>query len=158
MKVHRGEPEGRGRRVAIVVARFNQVVTEKLLEGATSALRRYGVADEDVEVAWTPGAFEIPLVAKRVAATDGFDAVICLGAVVRGETAHFDLVAAECAAGVRRVALETEVPCILGVLATDTMEQALARAGGEHGNKGWEAATAALEMAGLLGLLPKREG
>jgi 6,7-dimethyl-8-ribityllumazine synthase len=150
--------EGRGRRFAVVVARFNGVVTEQLLTGALSAFQRHGVADEDVEVAWTPGAFEIPLVARRLAESDQFDGVVCLGAIIRGETPHFDYVAAEAARGIGGVGLETGVPCIFGVLTTDTMEQALDRAGGKHGNKGWEAATAAIEMAGLLDSLPKREG
>ncbi|HWC31929.1 MAG TPA: 6,7-dimethyl-8-ribityllumazine synthase [Actinomycetota bacterium] len=157
MTVHEGEISGRGRRIATVVSRFNDVVTSRLLEGALTALRRHGVADDDVVVAWTPGAFEIPLAAKALAASGEFDAVICLGAVVRGETAHFDYVAGEAASGVQRVALETGVPCIFGVLTTDTLEQALDRAGGKHGNKGWEAASSALEMAGLLDALPKRE-
>ncbi len=157
MTVHEGELSGRGRRFAVVVARFNDVVTSRLLEGALAALRRHGVSNEDVDVAWTPGAFEIPLVAKRLADSGGFDAVICLGAVIRGETAHFEYVAGEAASGIQRVALETGVPCIFGVLAAETLEQALDRAGGKHGNKGWEAATSALEMAGLLDVLPKRE-
>ena len=157
MTVHEGELSGRGRRFAVVVARFNDVVTSRLLEGALAALRRHGVPDDDVDVAWTPGAFEIPLVAKRLAESGGFDAVIALGAVVRGETAHFDYVAGEAASGIQRVALETGVPCTFGVLTTETLEQALERAGGKHGNKGWEAATSALEMAGLLDVLPKRE-
>jgi 6,7-dimethyl-8-ribityllumazine synthase len=158
MRVHEGSLEARGRRFAVVVSRFNEVVTGPLLEGAMAALRRHGVADEDVEVAWAPGAFELPLVARRLAETDRFDAVVCLGAVIRGETAHFDHVAGQCAAGIQRVALDTGVPCIFGVLTTDSMAQALDRAGGKHGNKGWESATAAIEMAGLLESLPKREG
>jgi 6,7-dimethyl-8-ribityllumazine synthase len=139
----------------VAVSRFNEVITARLLEGALAAFRHHGVSDDDVEVAWTPGAFELPLVAKRLARSEGFDAVVCLGAVVRGETAHFDYVAGECARGIQQVALDTGVPCVFGVLTTDTMAQALDRAGGEHGNKGWEAATAAVEMAGLLDELPK---
>jgi 6,7-dimethyl-8-ribityllumazine synthase len=150
--------EGRGRRFAVAVARFNDVVTSRLLEGALSAFRRHGVADDDVDVVWTPGAFELPLTAKRLAASERFDGVVCLGAVIRGETAHFDYVAGECARGIQQVALDTGVPCIFGVLTTDTLEQAIDRAGGKHGNKGWDAATAAMEMAGLLDELPKREG
>jgi 6,7-dimethyl-8-ribityllumazine synthase len=156
--VHEGMLEGRGRRFAVAVARFNEVVTSRLLEGALSAFRRHGVADDDVDVAWTPGAFELPLTAKRLAASERFDGVVCLGAVIRGETAHFDYVAGECARGIQQVALGTGVPCIFGVLTTDTLEQAIDRAGGKHGNKGWDAATAAMEMAGLLDELPKREG
>jgi len=156
--VWRGEPVGHGRRVAVVVARFHEVVTSKLLAGALDGLRSRGVDVDDVDVAWVPGAFEIPVVAKRFATTGRYDAVICLGAVVRGETAHFDLVAGEAARGVATVARETGVPVIFEVLATETLEQAEARAGGAHGNRGWDAAQAALEMADLLDRLPKEEG
>jgi 6,7-dimethyl-8-ribityllumazine synthase len=142
----------------VAASRFNDVVTSRLVEGALAAFRRHGVADDDVEVAWTPGAFELPLVARRLAESGGFDAVVCLGAVIRGETAHFDYVAGECARGIQDVSVGTGVPCVFGVLTTDTMEQALDRAGGKHGNKGWDAATAAIEMAGVLEALPKREG
>jgi 6,7-dimethyl-8-ribityllumazine synthase len=158
MKVHEGSVEVRGRRFAVAVSRFNDVVTGPLLEGSLSAFRRHGIGDDDVEVAWTPGAFELPLVARRLADSGQFDAVLCLGAVIRGETAHFDYVAAECARGIQDVALATGIPCIFGVLTTDSLAQALDRAGGKYGNKGWEAATAAMEMAGLLDSLPKREG
>ncbi|HEV3474334.1 MAG TPA: 6,7-dimethyl-8-ribityllumazine synthase [Actinomycetota bacterium] len=153
-----GGLEGRGRRFAVAASRFNDVVTSRLVDGALAALRRHGVAEDDIDVAWTPGAFELPVVALRLARSDQFDAVICLGAVIRGETMHFDLVAQQAAEGIQRAALETGVPCIFGVLATETLEQALDRAGGKHGNKGWEAATAALEMAGLMDELPKQEG
>ncbi len=159
MNVHEGSlDELTGRRFAIAAARFNGIVTSKLVEGATSAFRRHGVEEEDVEIAWAPGAFELPLVAMRLASSGQFDAVVCLGAVIRGETAHFEYVAGECARGVQRVTLDTGVPCIFGVLTTETLEQALDRSGGKHGNKGWEAATAAIEMASLLDELPKREG
>jgi 6,7-dimethyl-8-ribityllumazine synthase len=158
VRTHEGTMEVRGRRFAVAVSRFNDLVTSRLLEGALTAFRRHGVAEDDLEVAWTPGAFELPLVAQRLATSRQFDAVVCLGAVIRGETAHFDYVAGECARGVQQVALETGVPCIFGVLTTDTLEQALDRAGGKHGNKGWEAAIAAMEMAGLLDSLPKQEG
>jgi 6,7-dimethyl-8-ribityllumazine synthase len=158
MNVHEGSLEGRGRRVAVAVSRFNEVVTRPLLDGALAALRRHGLADQDIDVVWVPGAFELPLAAGRLAASDRFDAVVCLGAVIRGETAHFDLVAQQCAAGISQAAVDTGVPCAFGVLATDTLEQALDRAGGKHGNKGWEAAVTALEMTGLLESLPKREG
>ncbi|HEX6261546.1 MAG TPA: 6,7-dimethyl-8-ribityllumazine synthase [Actinomycetota bacterium] len=150
-----GDLDARGRRFAVVVGRFNQVVTERLLEGARSAFRRHGVADEDVEVAWVPGSFEIPLVARRFARSGEVEAVVCLGAVIRGETAHFDVVTRESASGAQQVALETGVPCILGILTTDTLDQALERSGGKHGNKGWDAAVAAIEMASLMGSLPK---
>jgi 6,7-dimethyl-8-ribityllumazine synthase len=158
VRVHRERAEARGRRFAVAVSRFNEPVTSKLLDGAVAAFRRHGVADEDLEVAWTPGAFELPLVALRLARSDQFDAVVCLGAVIRGETPHFDHVASEAARGIQRVGLDTEVPCIFGVLTTDTLQQALDRAGGDHGNKGWDAAMAAMEIAGLMDSLPKREG
>ena len=158
MNVHEGAMEARGRRFAVAVSRFNGIVTSKLLEGALAAFRRHGVGDQDVDVAWSPGAFELPLVAQRLARSEQFDAVVCLGAVIRGETSHFDFVAGQAAAGIQRVALETGVPCIFGVLTTETLDQALERAGGKHGNKGWESATAAVEMAALLDELPKREG
>jgi 6,7-dimethyl-8-ribityllumazine synthase len=156
--VSRGEPSGEGRRVAVVVARFHERITARLLEGALAGLAARGVGADAVDVAWVPGAFEVPLVAKRMATTGSYDAVICLGAVIRGETAHFDLVAGEAARGVADVARETGVPMIFEVLATETLDQAEARAGGPHGNKGWDAADAALEMADLLDRLPKEEG
>lgn len=158
MSVSRGEPIGDGRRIAVVVARFHEHVTAKLLEGALTGLRSHGVADEAVDVAWVPGAFEIALVAKRMASTGAYDAVICLGAVVRGETAHFDLIAAEAARGAAEVGRETGIPVIFEVLATESLAQAEARAGGLQGNRGWDAAEAALEMADLLDQLPKEEG
>ena len=159
MKVRKGSMEElAGRRFAIAAARFNGIVTSKLVEGATAAFRRHGMDEDDIEIAWTPGAFELPLVAKRLAESGQFDAVVCLGAVIRGETAHFEYVAGESARGVQRVTLDTGVPCIFGVLTTETLEQALDRSGGKHGNKGWEAATAAIEMASLLDELPKKEG
>ena len=159
MNVHEGTlGELTGRRFAIAAARFNGIVTSKLVEGARSAFERHGVDDQDVEIAWAPGAFELPLVAQRLASSGQFDAVVCLGAVIRGETPHFEYVAGECARGVQRVTLDTGVPCIFGVLTTETLEQALDRSGGKHGNKGWEAAAAAIEMASLLDELPKREG
>ncbi len=149
-----GEHDGSGRRLAVVAARFNEIVTAKLVEGATAALAAHGVPTDAVDVAWVPGAFEIPLAAARFARSGEHDAVICLGAVIRGETAHFDLVANEAARGIARVALETGVPVIFEVLATENLAQARSRAGGAHGNKGWEAAEAALEMAWLLDRLP----
>ena len=153
MREFRGEAGARGRRFAIVVARFNELVTAKLLEGAVDCLRTHEVAEDDLDVAWVPGAFELALVARRLAG--GYDAVVCLGAVIRGETAHFDYVASEAATGIRRASQETGVPVIFGVLTTDTLEQAIDRAGGKHGNKGWDAAMAAMEMASLLEHLPK---
>ena len=162
MSVFRGSPVGEGRRVAVVVARFHEHVTARLLEGSLAGLRAHGVAEDAVDVAWVPGAFEISLAAQRLAATGVYDAVICLGAVVRGETAHFDLVAAEAARGVAAAGRETGIPVVFEVLATESLADAEARAGGPHGNKGWDAAEAALEMADLLDGLPKeakqREG
>ena len=158
MSVSRGEPAGEGRRVAVIVARFHEQVTGKLLEGALAGLRAHGVAEDAVDVAWVPGAFEIPLVAQRLASTGFYDALICLGAVVRGETAHFDLVAGEAARGVGAVSRGTNIPVIFEVLATESLADAEARAGGPHGNKGWDAAEAALEMADLLDRLPKAAG
>jgi 6,7-dimethyl-8-ribityllumazine synthase len=158
VSVSRGEPIGEGRRIAVVVARFHEHVTARLLEGALAGLGSHGVAEEAVDVAWVPGAFEIALVAKRMASTGAYDAVICLGAIVRGETAHFDLIAAEAARGAADVGQQTGVPVIFEVLATETLAQAEARAGGAYGNRGWDAAEAALEMADLLDRLPKEEG
>lgn len=155
MSTVEGAPTGAGRRIAVVVARFNEVVTSRLLQGALDGLRHRGVADDDIDVASVPGAFEIPMVAQRMARSGGYDAVICLGAVIRGDTAHFELVAAEAARGIGEVARATGVPVIFEVLATDDLAQAEARAGGTHGNKGWEAAQSALEMAALMDALPK---
>jgi 6,7-dimethyl-8-ribityllumazine synthase len=151
----RGETRAQGRRIAVVVARFNVIVTRRLLDGAIEGLRAHGVADVDVDVAWVPGAFELPVVARRLAASGTYDSVICLGAVIRGETSHFDHVAGQAATGIREAAVATGVPVVFGVLTTETLEQAMARAGGDHGNKGWDAAAAALEMASLLEQLPK---
>jgi 6,7-dimethyl-8-ribityllumazine synthase len=154
VKEIRGDRAGSGRKVAVVAARYHAPVTEKLVEGALAGLAKHGVASEDVDLAWVPGAFEIPLVARTLADAGIYDAVICLGVVVRGDTAHFDLVAGEAARGIAEVARDTGVPCIFEVLATEDLAQAEARAGGAHGNKGWEAAEAALEMASLVAALP----
>lgn len=139
-----------GARFAIVAARFNTLITDALLEGALSTLAEHGVPEDHVSVVQVPGAFEIPITAKRLAATGRYEAIIALGAVVRGGTPHFEYVAGECARGVSRVALEEDVPVIFGVLTTDTDEQARERAGGKEGNKGFEAAIAGLEMVTLL--------
>ena len=154
MNVIRGDDDGSGMRIAIVAARFNEVVTTALVDGALGALRKAGVEDDDVTVVWVPGAFEIPAVTRRLADGGMVDAVICLGAVIRGETAHFELVANEAARGIAEVTRSTGVPCIFEVLATDDLAQAQSRAGGSHGNKGWEAAMAAIEMVHLLRTLP----
>ncbi len=141
---------GRGKRFGIVVARFNEFVGGKLLDGALDALLRHEAVPNDVTVVWCPGSFEIPLVAKRLAASGEYDAVICLGAVIRGATPHFDYVASEVAKGIAGVGLETRIPVIFGVLTTDTIEQAIERAGTKAGNKGFEAAMTAIEMVNLL--------
>jgi 6,7-dimethyl-8-ribityllumazine synthase len=149
-RAYEGDLSGAGLRFAIVVARFNDFITERLLDGARDALRRHGVRDEDVDVAWVPGSMEIPVVAKRLAERGEHDAIICLGAVIRGATAHFDYVAGNAASGIASVALSTGVPCIFGVLTTDTVEQAIERAGTKAGNKGYDAAVAAIEMGSLM--------
>ena len=154
MSVFEGPPRGEGRRIAIVAARFNEAISRKLVDGALAGLAALGVPTDDVDVAWVPGAFEIPLVARRFARTGRFDGVICLGAVIRGETAHFDLVANEAARGIADAARDTGIPIIFEVLAVESLAQAEDRAGGAHGNKGWEAAEAVLSMASLLEELP----
>ena len=154
MTTYVGVHDGAGKRVGVVVARFNEMITSKLAEGAKAGLAAHGVAEDAVDIAWVPGAFEIPLVAQRMAASGRYDAIVCLGAVIRGDTTHFELVANEAARGIADVARETGVPVIFEVLATDTLAQAESRAGGAHGNKGWEAAESALEMAWLLDRLP----
>jgi len=143
-------PSGTGLRIGVALARFNQAVTDQLLAGTLDALVRHGVADDAIDVATVPGAFELPLCAQRLAATGRYDALVCLGAVVRGETPHFEFVAGEAARGIADVARRHDLPVAFGVLTTDTIEQALARAGGERGNKGYEAAVTALEMVQVL--------
>jgi 6,7-dimethyl-8-ribityllumazine synthase len=155
MREIRGDGGVVGTRFAVVAARFNSVVVERLVQGAGSYFDGVGV--DEVDLVWVPGAFELPLVARRLAASRQYDAVVCLGAVVRGETPHFEHVAGQAAEGISRAALETGIPVIFGVLTADTIEQALDRAGGSHGNKGWDAARAAVEMASLMGVLPKEE-
>jgi 6,7-dimethyl-8-ribityllumazine synthase len=152
-RVLEGALDGAGLRVCVVVSRWNEFVTRRLLEGAEKVLRERGLADGDVTVAWVPGAFELPTAAKWAAASGRYDAVVCLGAVIRGETAHFEYVAGGAAEGIRQAAQETGVPVIFGVLTVDTVEQALSRAGGKDGHKGEEAALAAIEMANLRRLL-----
>ena len=155
MTEFRGDLHARGRRFAIAIARFNQLVTRKLLDGAVEALRSHDVGEDDIDVVWVPGAFELPLAARRLALSNTYDGVICLGAVIRGETAHFEHIAGQAAAGIREAAEAAGVPVSFGVLTTETLVQALDRAGGKHGNKGWDAAVAAIEMASLLEQLPK---
>ena len=146
----KGDLNGQGLRVAVVVARFNEAVTRLLLAGALDTLTRHGVRDDDISVAWVPGAFELPLVAKTFAQTGRYDSVICLGAVIRGETGHYDMVAGQASGGTGAVGLETSVPTIFGVLTTENMDQAINRAGGKSGNTGSTAAAAAIETARLL--------
>jgi len=152
-----GDLRGDGLRIAIACSRFNGLVTERLLAGARDGLVRHGVDAGSITELWAPGAFELPLVAHRLAASGEFDAVVCLGAVIRGETGHYEFVAGQCAAGIQRAQLDTGVPVLFGVLTTDTVDQALARAGGKAGNKGFDVALAAIEMADLLGRLPKAQ-
>ncbi|MDW8221184.1 MAG: 6,7-dimethyl-8-ribityllumazine synthase [Bacteroidota bacterium] len=153
MQTYEGVFDTRGKRFGIVVSRWNSFIVSKLLEGALDALRRHSVPDEQIALAYCPGSFEIPLVTKRMAESKKYNAVIALGAVIRGSTPHFEYIAAEVTKGVAHVALETGVPCIFGVLTTDTLEQAIERSGTKAGNKGFEAAMAAIEMASLLEVL-----
>ena len=150
MRTFEGSLSGQGLSLAIVVSRFNRLVTERLLAGAQDALARHGVDQEKVDVAWVPGSMELPLVARRLAERRRYDAIVCLGAVIRGETPHFDYVASQAAAGLSRVALDSGVPTIFGVITANTLEQALERAGGKAGNKGYDAVVGAIEMATLL--------
>jgi 6,7-dimethyl-8-ribityllumazine synthase len=149
-KVYEGHLVGEGLRFGLVVGRFNEFITGKLLSGALDALKRHGVDEEGIELAWVPGAFEIPLVARQMVLTGRYSAVVCLGAVIRGATPHFDYVAGEVAKGVAKIGLESGVPTVFGVITADTLEQAIERAGTKGGNKGWDAAVTAVEMANLL--------
>ena len=149
--VKKGELNAAGKKFAIVVSRFNEFITSKLLDGAVDCLTRHGAADGDIDVVWVPGSFEIPAVARRLARSGAHHAVVCLGAVIRGQTPHFDYVAAEVSKGVAHVAMDSDVPATFGVLTTDTIEQAIERAGTKAGNKGADAALAAIELADLMG-------
>ncbi|MFC1869507.1 6,7-dimethyl-8-ribityllumazine synthase [Thermodesulfobacteriota bacterium] len=149
-KILEGKISAEGFKFAIIVSRFNDFISSKLVEGAMDALKRHGANEEQVSVVKVPGSFEIPLTAKRLAKDGGYDAIICLGAVIRGATPHFDYVAAEVSKGIASVALESNIPVTFGVLTTDNLEQAIERAGSKVGNKGWDAAMAAMEMANLL--------
>lgn len=150
MKMYEGNLIAQELKFGIIVGRFNEFIGGKLLSGALDALKRHGVEESEIEIAWVPGAFEIPLAAKKMAKTNRYDAVICLGAVIRGSTPHFEYVSSEVSKGVANVSLETEIPVIFGVLTTDTIEQAIERAGTKAGNKGYDAAVTAIEMANLL--------
>lgn len=149
MKVLEGFYEGNGLKIAIVASRFNEFITNKLIGGAEDCLRRHNVNEEDITLAWVPGAFEIPLAAKKLAKSGKYDAIICVGAVIRGATSHYDYVCAEVSKGIASVSLETEVPVLFGVLTTDTIEQAIERAGTKAGNKGYDCAMSALELVQL---------
>ena len=150
MKTYEGQLSAKGKRFAVVVARFNSLITKQLLEGALDCLKRHGAVEKDIEVAWVPGSFEIPAMAHALAKSKKFNAVICLGALVRGATPHFDHIAAEATKGIAQVALETGVPTAYGVITADTLEQAIERAGTKAGNKGWDAALSAIEIVFLL--------
>ncbi|EMS70804.1 6,7-dimethyl-8-ribityllumazine synthase [Ruminiclostridium cellobioparum] len=150
IKTHEGNLIAEGLKLGIITGRFNEFISSRLLSGAIDAISRHGGKEEDIEAAWVPGAFEIPLAAQKMAASQKFDAVICLGAVIRGSTPHFDYVAGEVAKGIAKVSLDTGIPVIFGVLTTDTIEQAVERAGTKAGNKGYDAAVTAIEMANLL--------
>lgn len=149
-KTYEGKLMGQGLKFGIIVGRFNEFISSKLLGGSIDALIRHEVAEDDIKVAWVPGAYEIPLIAKKMAYSGKYDAVICLGAVIRGATPHFDYVCAEVSKGIASVSLNAEVPVMFGVLTTNNIEQAIERAGTKAGNKGWEAAVGALEMANLM--------
>lgn len=153
-----GRLDGEGRRFALVVSRFNDLVTERLTAGARACLLQHGTVDDNIDVIHVPGAWELPLAAQRAAKHGGYDAVIALGCVIRGETPHFDYVAGEAASGLMTAAIETEKPIVFGVLTTDDTDQALARAGGKSGNKGWEAALSALEMVDLFQQIGPNDG
>lgn len=149
-KQYEGMLLGKGLKFGVVVSRFNEFFSRKLLDGAMDALLRHGVEDNDIEVAWTPGSFEIPLIAMKMAQTKKYDAVICLGAVIRGSTPHFDYIAAEVTKGIANTNLNTGIPIIYGIITTDTLEQAVERSGSKVGNKGKDAAVSAIEMANLV--------
>ena len=149
-KTFEGMLQGKGLKFALVIARFNEFITGKLLEGAQDALKRHGVNDADIDIAWTPGSFEIPLVAKKLADTKKYDAIICLGAVIRGATPHFEYVATEVAKGIAKIGLDSGIPVAFGIVTADNLEQAIERAGTKAGNRGFDAAVNALEMANLL--------
>jgi 6,7-dimethyl-8-ribityllumazine synthase len=148
-----GEPAGQHRRFAVIASRFNQVIVERLVDGALDALVRHGVAADDVDVVWVPGAWELPITARRLLSSERYDALVAVGAVIRGDTPHFDYVAGEASRGLATASVEYDTPIGFGLLTCDNDEQAQARAGGAHGNKGWDAALAALEMADLFGRL-----
>ena len=150
MKKYEGELQAKGLKFAVIVSRFNEFITNKLLDGAVDALLRHGASEENIDVIKVPGSFEIPLVAKKIAKKKSYDAIICLGTIIRGATPHFEYVASEAAKGIALVSLEAEIPVAFGIITADTIEQAIERAGTKSGNKGWDAALVAVEMAQLL--------
>ena len=154
----KGDLQGQGLRIAIVVARFNQFVTQQLLEGAKEGLSQHGVEDKDIIITWVPGSFDLPLAAKTLAVTHRYDAVICLGTVIRGETTHYELVSGQAAGGINTAAIDTGVPIMFGVLTTENMEQAINRAGGKSGNLGYNVAMGAIEMARLIQAMKSLDG
>jgi 6,7-dimethyl-8-ribityllumazine synthase len=149
-RTYEGHLQGEGLKIGIVIARFNEFISTRLLGGAKDALIRHGVSEEDIDVAWVPGAFEIPVVASKMAQSGKYDSVICLGCIIRGATPHFDYVAAESAKGIASISMSTGLPVMYGILTTDTIEQAVERAGTKAGNKGWDVAVGAIEMANLM--------
>jgi len=152
--VYQGELLGAGKKFGVVVSRFNDFITSRLLSGAQDCFERHGVSGDDIDIVWVPGSFEIPVAALRLARSGRYDAVVCLGAVIRGQTPHFNYIAAEVSKGVAQVGISTGVPTLFGVVTTDTIEQAVERAGTKAGNKGTDAAAAAIEMANLFGKMP----
>ena len=154
--VFEGALLGKGLKIGVVVARFNEFITGNLLSGAKDALLRHGVVEENIDVAWVPGSFEIPLVAQKLAQSKKYDAVICLGTVIRGATPHFEYIAAEVSKGIAKIGLDTGIPVIFGVITADTLEQAIERAGTKSGNKGFDAAVSAIEMANLMKKIPDK--
>lgn len=154
MKIYEGNLIGEGLKIGIVLGRFNEFIGGKLLDGALDGLKRHGVGVEDISVFWVPGSFEIPLMAKKVASSGKYDAIICLGSVIRGDTYHFECVANEVSKGIAKASLDSDIPVIFGVLTTDNIEQAIERAGTKAGNKGFDAAISAIEMANLLKNIP----
>lgn len=149
-KTYEGQLSGEGRKFGVVISRFNDFIGGRLLDGALDALARHGTKDKDIDIVKVPGAFEIPLVAKKLAEKDRYDAIICLGAVIRGSTPHFDYICSEAAKGIGMVSLNLGIPVIFGIITSDTLEQAIERAGSKAGNKGWDAAVAAMEMANVI--------
>lgn len=155
-KSYVGQLSAKGFKFGIVISRFNQFISKQLLEGALDCLKRHGANEDDIEIAWVPGSFEIPLAANKLAKSEKFNSIICLGALIRGQTPHFDYIAAECTKGIAQIALSTEIPLAYGVITADTLEQALERAGTKAGNKGWDAALTGIEMADLFKQLAKK--